>query len=217
MLNCDVYITHYKPLIERLDFMTRQLESYGIKFNIIDQEPHEGWIEDRIDARREKLQFFGADFVRPMSKSEISLAWKHYLFMKKAAESERHSLVLEDDALLSPNFVDIVNKILDVKDWDVVFPGSGCNLRKSGEGLIPVPHPASKCTDSYIVTSKAARKMFSTMSKSIDVAIDWELSFQMMHHDLRVCWLEPPIVMQMSQNGSWKSSINGKIENLFKN
>jgi hypothetical protein len=197
--------------------MSQQLGHFGINFNIIDEEPHDNWIIDDITARSEKLDRFGGNASRPMSNAEISLAWKHFLFIQNAAKSNRPSLVLEDDALLSDNFVEVINSLLQGEEWDVIFPGSGCNLRKQGLGLISASHPASKCTDSYLVTPDAARKLYSTMKEKVDVAIDWELSYQMMLHDLKVFWLEPPIVMQLSQNGTFQSAINGKKENLFKN
>ena len=215
MLNCDVYIAHYSPLTDRLDFMSAQMQHFGIDFKIIDEEPPNGWIIDDIDARRKKLDCFNGDSSRPMSLAETSLAWKHFNFIKNAANSSRPSLVLEDDALLSANFVEIVNKILEIKEWDVIFPGSGCNLRRQGSGLIRVQHPASKCTDSYLLTPDSAKKLYTTMQERIDIAIDWELSYQMMIHDLKVFWLEPPIVMQLSQNGTFQSAINGKKEDLY--
>jgi len=163
-----------------------------------------------------KLSYFGNNTSRSMNKAEISLAWKHVQFIKRAAESSRPCLVLEDDAILSNNFVEVINCLLEKSDdWDVIFPGSGCNLRKQGHGLIRVMHPASKCTDSYIVSTEAAKKLNSTLSKNIDLAIDWELNYQMMIHDLRVYWLEPPVVRQGSQDGTWYSSINNKKEDLF--
>jgi len=195
--------------------MTSQLQHFGLDFKIIDEEPPDGWIIDDIDARRKKLDCFNGDSSRPMSLAESSLAWKHFNFIKSASKSARPSLVLEDDALLRENFVEIVNRLLENKEWDVIFPGSGCNLRKQGTGLISVSHPASKCTDSYILTPESAEKLYSTMNERIDIAIDWELSYQMMLHDLKVFWLEPPIVMQLSQNGTLQSAINGKKENLY--
>ena len=207
---------HYKPLVERLDFMKNQFKKLSIdEYEIISEEPNEEWKLDRPQERARKLSHFG-ESSRPMTNAEMSLAWKHFLFLKKASKSHRPSLVLEDDALLHDDFVAKINEILLSNEWDIVFPGSGCNLRKPGQGLIRVSHPASKCTDSYLVTPTSAKKLYSTMLESVDLAIDWELNYQMMFHDLRVHWHEPPIVMQMSQNGNWTSSINGKQENLFR-
>ena len=217
-LNCDVYLIHYEPLAERLVFMRRQLERLGINVKeTISDEPKAGWIKDDPISRKEKLKRFHNHESKSISSAEESLAWKHFLFLKRVSEGERPGLVLEDDAILSDNFVDVVNNILVTKNWDAVFPGSGCNLRSNGRGLIRVQHPASKCTDAYIVTVDAAKKLYSTMSlvDGVSLAIDWELNYQLMINDLKVYWLEPPIVRQGSQDGTFYSSINGKRENLF--
>lgn len=215
-LKCDVYLVHYEPLKERLTFMQEQFERFGIKANVISTEPEAGWIKDEPEIRKIKQSKFQNNLSKSVSKAEESLAWKHYAFIEKASQGTQPALVLEDDAILDFDFVNVVNKIVVTNDWDVIFPGSGCNLRLSGQGLIRVPHPASKCTDSYILTPSSAKKLYSTMKNGVSLAIDWELNYQMMIHDLRVCWLEPPIVRQGSQDGTWTSSINGKKENLYK-
>ncbi len=214
-LNCNVFLAHYEPLIERLEFMKDQLQKHNIQFSIISDEPEPSWFKDDINARFEKMKKFGASFKDQITWPNASLAWKHLIFLEHAMKSDRPSLILEDDALLSSNFVEVINKILEEKTWDVVFPGSGCNLRGRGHGLVHVQHPATKCTDAYLITPEAAQKVHSTMKLGIDFAIDWELNYQLMIHDLSVCWFEPPVVMQMSQNGQWQSSINGKTEDLY--
>lgn len=207
---------HYKPLAERLEFMKNQLEKLKIEYTVISEEPDIAWIRDDINVRLEKMKSFRNSYHDKISLPAASLAWKHLLFLEKAMNSKRVCLALEDDAILSDNFIDIVNSIIENNTWDVVFPGSGCNLKANGSGLIKVPHPASKCTDIYLITPESARKIYSTMKDFIDFAIDWELNYQMMYHNLNVYWHEPPIARQGSQNGTMYSSINGKKENLFK-
>jgi hypothetical protein len=211
-LNCDVYLLHYAPLIDRLEFMKSQLKD--IDYKIISEEPPVGWIENNFEKRIFKMKNFGGNPHSSVTRAAESLAWKHYIFLLEASKSERPSLVLEDDAILSPNFFEIVNQILKTDGWDIVFPGSGCNLRAIGHGLIKKDHPASKCTDAYIVTPDTARKLSSTLSE-VHLPIDWELNYQMMFHGLNVYWHEPPIVRQGSQDGSFVSAINGKRENIF--
>lgn len=212
----NVFVVHYSPLTERLHFMQNQLSRLGISYTLITDEPHENWIVDDATRRHEKTKTFSGFMNKTVTKNETSLAWKHLVFIKHASMSNQPSLVLEDDAILSENFADVINDIVKTGGWDAVFPGSGCNLRLHDRGLIRVNHPASKCTDSYVLTPAAAKALLETMNESVDLPIDWELNFQMMHHDLKVFWLEPPVVIQGSQNGMMKSSINGKQENLFK-
>jgi GR25 family glycosyltransferase involved in LPS biosynthesis len=212
-LNCDVYLVHYLPLADRLFFMDNQLKSLGIEYRLItDESPDDCFYDDAV-IRRQKLSNFKNYNDKLLTRADKSLIWKHHVCMKNASKSNRPSLILEDDAILLDNFVATVNSFLDEKDWDIIFPGSGCNLRVMGRGLIKVPHPASKCTDSYVVTPDAAKKL-STLDDS-HLPIDWELAYKMMESNLSVYWYEPPIVRQGSQDGSLVSSINGKRENLF--
>lgn len=215
-LNCDVYLMHYALLTDRLEFMKEQLRNFKIEYTIISDEPEKSWFKDDLNTRFHKMKGLGGSYENPITWPNASLAWKHLIFLEKAMKSSRPSLALEDDAILSTNFTDVINNILQENVWDAVFPGSGCNLRKAGVGLIKIPHPASKCTDAYLVTPEAAAKLYSTMKNGIDFAIDWELNYQMKLHDLNVYWHEPPIVRQGSQDGTWTSAINGKRENIFR-
>jgi len=218
-LNCDVYLMHYAILTDRLEFMKEQLRNFKIEYTVISDEPEKSWFKDDMTSKFIKIQKMKSLehlYNEKISWPAASLAWKHLLFLEKAMNSQRVCLVLEDDAILSDDFVIVINKIIEDNSWDVVFPGSGCNLRVVGTGLVKVPHPASKCTDSYLITPDAARKIYSTLKNSIDFPIDWELNYQMMHHDLKVFWHEPPVVKQGSQDGTWTSSINDKREDLFK-
>jgi len=212
MLNCDVYLLHYTPLVDRLELMSNQLK--GVDYKMVIEEPPEGWVKDDFAKRDFKMKNFGGNPRTSVTRAEESLAWKHFMFMLDASKSDKPSLVLEDDAILSSNFFEVVSQILQTEGWDVVFPGSGCNLRMSGQGLIKKDHPASKCTDCYIVTPSAAKKLSSSLRET-HLPIDWELNYQMMIHDLKVFWHEPPITRQGSQDGSFVSSINGKRENLY--
>lgn len=213
-LKCDVYLVHYAPLADRLVTMKNQLSHLGIEYKLITDEPPDDYYVDDPIIRRQKLSNFNNYDEKPLTRADKSLIWKHQICWNHAAQSNRPSLILEDDAVLLDNFVPTVNSFLESKDWDLIFPGSGCNLRVAGTGLIKVPHPASKCTDSYIITPEAARKL--TGINDVQLHIDWEMSYQMMINDLSVYWYEPPIVRQGSQDGTLISSINGKRENLFK-
>jgi GR25 family glycosyltransferase involved in LPS biosynthesis len=210
-INCDVYLINYKPLVDRLAFMKKQLDEKGITYEVISDEPNPslGWARDDAEIRNKKTSPITSAKMKRMTEAEISLAWKHLIFFNIASSSKRKSLALEDDAILSEDFVDVINEILLDDSWDAVFPGSGCNLRCEGSGLIKVPHPASKCSDSYLVTPNAASKLYLSLKDNIDLAIDWELNYQMMYHNFSVCWYEPPIVRQGSQNGTFKSTVNG--------
>ena len=124
------------------------------------------------------------------------------------------ALVLEDDAVFDKSFVNEFNMNLyrTPKDWDFIFIGSGCDLRvenrKIQEGKVAYlrDHPASKCTDSYVISIDSARKVLDTINP-FSFPIDFELNYQMALHNMNVYWWEPPLVRQGSQCGLYKSKI----------
>jgi GR25 family glycosyltransferase involved in LPS biosynthesis len=136
------------------------------------------------------------------------------MYQDIATGTAESCLILEDDVVFAENFTEQFNKSLKntPEDWDMICIGSGCNLRISSDRLIPgqiaykKQHPASKCTDSYIITKKAAEKICKTIVP-FNFPIDWELNYQLWHHNMNVYWWEPPVTKQGSQCGLYGSEI----------
>ena len=217
-----VYVMHYKPLAERLVHMNNMLTNQGIDFSVFDSEPennlHEYFIDD-FEIRKQKLSLFpGNQPSKNVKTSEISLAYKHVLALEKMVNDNVDvALFLEDDAILCDNFSSVANEYLrnTPDDWDMIFPGNGCNLRihqsriRQGQVAYKKDHPSTKCTDSYFIKLDAAKKLLTTI-KPFHIAIDWELNFQLKHHNFNVYWYEPYIVQQGSTGagtGIWRSAI----------
>lgn len=222
-LNVDaVYVMHYKPLVERLTHIQDLMSSHNIEYTVFDEEPGEKLDEyffDDYDTRKNKLLLFpGNQPQKDVKDSEISLAFKHVRALEKMVKDNIPvALFLEDDAILCDNFSSIANIYLanTPEDWDMIFPGNGCNLRidqsriKPGQLSYLKEHPATKCTDSYFIKLDAAKKLLTTI-KPFHIAIDWELNFQLKHHDFKVYWFEPHIIEQGSDGagtGIWRSAI----------
>ena len=88
--------------------------------------------------------------------------------------------------------------------------GNGANLHapniRPEKLAYRMNHPASRCTDSILISKKAAIKL----SKNIfpfDHPIDWEIGYQQKAEDVIVYWWEPTLVMQGSENGNFKSAL----------
>ena len=97
----------------------------------------------------------------------------------------------------------------------MIFPGNGCNLRiqpsriKENQVAYKKEHPATKCTDSYFIKLSAAKKLLTTI-KPFNIAIDWELNYQLKLHNFNVYWFEPFLVQQGSTGagtGIWQTAI----------
>ena len=217
-----VYVMHYKPLAERLVHINNMLSKQGIDFEVFDGEPENNLSEyfvDDFDVRKQKLSLFPDNLPSKNVKvSEISLAYKHVLALEKmVADNVEVALFLEDDAILCENFCAVANEYLarTPEDWDMIFPGNGCNLRihpsriRQDQVAYKKEHPSTKCTDSYFIKLETAKTLLATI-KPFHIAIDWELNFQLKHHDFNVYWYEPYIVQQGSTGagtGIWSSAI----------
>ena len=149
----------------------------------------------------------------------------HFYAFEKIAEKYDNALILEDDVILSENFVNILQKyILETpKDYDMLFIGDGCNLHIEPHRLVTNKYVyekclyptrwggdgASRCTDSYLVSKKCAIKLCDYIIKLTsknNKAVDWWLNEAAQNNNLKVYWAEPTIVTQGTQNGLFQSS-----------
>ena len=223
ILNVDkVYVMHYRPLSERLTHIKKHLDEHSIEYSLFDMEPTndlDDYFTDSFDLRKSKLSSFPGNLPQKAVKvSEISLAYKHVRAIEDMVDNNiERALFLEDDVILCESFSKIANTFIDStpNDWDMIFPGNGCNLRIDSSRLLPgknaykKSHPATKCTDSYFIKLSAAKKIISTI-KPFNIAIDWELNYQLLHHNLNVYWFEPFLVQQGSSGagvGIWQTAI----------
>lgn len=227
MLNVEkVYIAHYTKLIERKQRLDGYLRENDIKAEYIYQFDKDVLTEEIIKeyylndenaynqtivkAYKEKAVSY-----RQLNLAEISLTIKHcYMMEKISQECNEYALVLEDDVIFKDNFTNLFNQYLEKtpKDWDVIFLGNCCNLRicrdKIIEGQIAYlkEHPASKCTDSFLIKKDLAKKLSKTM-KPFRTICDWEYSYQFLLHDAKVYWWEPPLISQGSETGLFKTTL----------
>jgi GR25 family glycosyltransferase involved in LPS biosynthesis len=216
-----IYIAHYTPLLERKKILLEELSKHSINADWIEAEPEEDDLKNKYDSslnwnvKISQLNLKEKHEKRILKKSEISLAFKHIKIYEDIVKNNiKSALILEDDVILDKEFIKKFNLYLHMtpKDWDFIFIGSGCNLRieqnkiKNGVVAYLKEHPASKCTDSYIIKGPTAKKLLSTITP-FTFAIDFELNYQMLKHDMKVYWWEPPIVSQGSQCGMFRSEI----------
>jgi len=218
----SVYIAHYSPLIERREFLKKQFSINNINsYEWFEQEPNfeelDKWCDTMGISWDRKMRMPPLSYIprRELKASEISLAYKHIKIYEDILKNGVDvSLVLEDDVVLADDFVNKFNQMLHdtPSDWDMIFIGSGCNLSipesemVMGQTAYRKSHPATKCTDSYLITLSATNKIMKTIFP-LTFPIDFELNYQLLMHDLRVYWWEPPLVKQGSQCGIFRSRI----------
>ena len=217
-----VYVAHYNKLTKRKERLLGQLEKNNIECQWFEQEPNDQDIENYYDSTKKSWETKNSkvgysEYVphKILNRAEKSLIHKHIKIYKDIVNNEiPHSLILEDDVIFCDNFVEKFNfNIYNTpRDWDFIFIGSGCNLRidknkiVNGKPAYLKEHPASKCTDSYVVKNESIKKILPTLKK-YSFPIDFELNYQMALHDMKVYWWEPPIIYQGSQCGIFNSEI----------
>jgi hypothetical protein len=216
----SIYVAHYSPLAKRREHLERQLGNMKIGANWVENEPtHDeiGLLYNNCLTEWDKkcsLNYGAPIPYRHLNKADISLLFKHIKIWEDIVDKNSHvSLVLEDDVVFEENFVNEFNINLQKtpKEWDFIFIGSGCNLRipphmiRANTTAYRKDHPASKCSDSYLVTQDAAKRILDTIIP-FTLPIDFELNYNMFLHNMNVYWWDPPITKQGSECGIFSTS-----------
>jgi glycosyl transferase family 25 len=215
-----IFVLHYSKLTRRKQHILEQFAKHGIA----DYEFIEKFDKDAITD--DECPEFSKDYVANR-RTELSLHLKHlYLYRLMLSENYEEVLVLEDDVILSDNFM---KKLTDYmtqlpKDYDMLFIGNGCNLHIPRNQLVANQYiyakclhetawggnGAARCTDSYIIHQRCAKKLCDyavVETKKINLPVDWWLNEVARDLVLKVYWAEPTIVSQGSQTGLFNRSI----------
>ena len=216
-----IYVAHYSKLVERRARLQKDLSELGLRATWLTEHDSEDISDDVLqrcypyndDVWRLKTEFYTSEPPRPIKRSEASLAFKHLEFYRRLRDAAHAcALVLEDDVLFDRHFCDHFDRYFTSvpDDFDFIFIGSGCNLRvpnpSSTVHFYPKSTPSTKCTDSYLITRRAAERLLAVMPP-LTLPIDFELNYQLHALQMRVYWLEPPLVVQGSQSGLYRSAI----------
>jgi len=227
MLNVDkVYVLHYTKLTDRKERLDEMFSIHGIDVEYITEFDQEDLTQEMIDKSYDRRKESYDAKIHPayrerstphriLNMAEISCTFKHRLAIQKIAEEcPSHGLIFEDDVILVPNFAYQFNEFLKStpSDWEAIFMGCCANLRvpshlqKPNQHAYLMNHPASRGGDSYLLTNETACKIKSTMDTFVTIS-DWELSYQLFRHDIKTYWWEPPLVVQGSETGLYKTTL----------
>lgn len=213
-----IFILHYSKLIERKNNILLQFE----KQNITDYEFIEFFDKDTLTEDDKKL------FIPNFKPSMISLMLKHFYVYKEIASKYSHALILEDDVILTNNFINILNNYMTQlpNNYDMLFIGNGCalhidaKLQKPNQNIYLKDknnlfncghhvHGISRCSDSYIVSNKCAKQLchyIDNLQYKINLPSDWWINLADKHNNFNIYWAEPTIVVQGTETGLYKSS-----------
>jgi GR25 family glycosyltransferase involved in LPS biosynthesis len=221
-----IFVLHYSKLTRRKQHILEQFEKHGItEYEFIEKFDKDVITDDECPE-------FSKDYVANR-RAELSLHLKHlYLYRLMLSENYEEVLVLEDDVILSDNFMKKLTEYMTQlpKDYDMLFIGNGCNLHIPRNQLIANQYiyakclhktawggnGAARCTDSYIIHQRCAKKLCDYVAaagapldetKKINLPVDWWLNEAARDLVLKVYWAEPTIISQGSQNGMFSRSI----------
>ena len=161
-----------------------------------------------------------------LRNSQIDILLRHFYAYKEISQKYEHGLILEDDVILSDDFVNLFNKyVVELpNDYDMLFLGDGCNLHIEPHKIIQNKHiyekclyptnwggdGASRCSDSYLISKKCAIQLcyyIDHLSYKISYNLDWWLNVACRDNQFKVYWAEPTIVTQGTQTGFFSSSV----------
>ena len=207
-----IYVLNVKKFTNRRVFMEQQLAKENLYAEFIfDWDADE--LNDEIVAR-----YFSPE--NTLSAPQKSCALKHIVALEKIAQSHcEFNLVLEDDALFSEDFKLGIERALAQSEQfsgeKVIFIGSGGNFftpksqRKTGQYLYLGSR--GRFGDSYILDSKTAQKRLDwILEHKISQPMDNQFETIDKALNIKMVWLEDPVVEQGSKNGLFNSALENQ-------
>ena len=205
----QIYVLNVKKFTERRKFMEEQLVKFGLQAEFIfDWDVDE--LTDQISER-----YFAKD--NNLSAAQKSCALKHITAFKRIVESNNEFvLILEDDAVFSKEFSLGLERALTQSEQffgeKIIYIGSGGNFFTPKSQRKPSQYlylgSRGRFTDSYIIDKATAQKRLDwILTYKISDPIDNQFDKIDKELDIKIVWLEDPIVEQGSKNGLFPSTI----------
>jgi len=224
MIDVDrVYVVHVKTgYQERREHISRELSGRGIQFRFM----LDGDIPD-IEPSHLDIYFEGPmHLVSPSS----SCALKHFLIYEEiVAQDIPLTLVLEDDAVLAPEFNAVFNESMAELRKLHGGPDKGTIVSYENSTLRFVPQSRlcdktrlyaadrGRCAGAYVVTRAAAAAILKeAKSKKCSLPVDLYHNELIRQGLIQIFWCHPPIVEQGSHSGLFASGIDGKKSGLLR-
>ena len=152
----------------------------------------------------------------------LEFALMHICALEKFIESEKDwYLVFEDDAIFDLDFESNLKKLIGGFDPNseriFISLGSGAGLKKRSldfdgrfEGLFRVSPASARCLAASVFSRTAAVAIYSLIQKDKGIpdwlSIDFSMSLLLKVSSTRTYWAEPPIILQGSETGAYKSN-----------
>ncbi len=215
IINIDrIYIVHYSKLTDRRENLNRQIIEQKLETiapiiwldnfdreNLTQELINEYYIYDKYKSHR------------VITVGEISNAIAHMNIMENIVLYNETALVLEDDIILKPNFIENLYNILNKApvNWEILTlggwyynPKDSCKINNNFNDNIKdnlnLIVPTKKCTtvSCYLLTTKAAKKIIAHKNyKPFSTAIDETLCHIV--DTFNIYWAQPWLAVEGSK------------------
>lgn len=210
-----ILVINVKSFVERRRHIERQLDQLGLRYEFI----HEYDVPDLHDDVVQRY-IRGAG----LSPAQQSCAMKHVRAHRLLIERNwRRALILEDDVILMPDFVQGVRDALAesarLEEPYVLFIGSGGNLYTPRSRLVPGQRlyrsSRGRLAEAYIVSRRVAELRVSWIEQ-YGIVLPADNLFERIDRELGIAsyWLEEPVAVQGSKNGTFRSALEPAPPNV---
>jgi glycosyl transferase family 25 len=203
-----ILVINVRSFVDRRKNIERQLDPLGLRYEFIHDY-------DASDLSPETVrQYFQGSSLSP---GQQSCAMKHFQAHRLIIERNwRRALILEDDVILARGFVegarDAITEASCLDEPYVLYIGSGGNLYTPRHLLVPGQrlYKAAKgrLTEAYIIGRRAAELRISWIERN-GIMLPADNLFDRLDHEMGIAsyWLEEPVAVQGSKNGTYRSAL----------
>jgi hypothetical protein len=181
------------------------------------------FVRSYISHRNNLLTTGSLPIKRALPEPQLEVQRMHITAIKRGIETNsKWILILEDDAIPTDGAFDVVDKITEavkpINTWINLNSGAGLKRTKSDPipdsfGLFQVVPAATRCVTACLISRDLAIKIIELVDKyglPEWVPIDFILQAVLRKTKARAFWQEPVGFLQGSEEGHYKSSLEGK-------
>lgn len=214
-----IFVVHYDKLTDRYDYLKK-----NIPFAQFITEPQDN-LEDtyfkyhndpKLWKERTSGLYGGEVPFRELKHGDKACFHKHMEALTKAYIYNTLCLILEDDAVLKPNFWKCFEHIFrkDVHLWDILFIGGAFHHTVAptismieDSPIVLKGHPCSNTVSAYIVKPRAAIALTHFFSKNgFTLPVDFEYNYAIKELGLRPAHYLPYMTYEGSSAGIYKGT-----------
>jgi GR25 family glycosyltransferase involved in LPS biosynthesis len=196
-----IFIVHYTPLTDRKAYLIKRFTELGISNYTFYEE------YNRNTTSKETMKHYFK--LNNLTPAQICITIAHLEIYRIIAQRKyTRCLILEDDAILCPDFdVKLASYMKELpEDFHLAFLSSGCGLVSQNVSANKVWYRASssRTCSGYVIGFPTCERLLETAIPFVK-AIDHELNIQINKHNLNTYWAEPALIKHGSET-VYKSS-----------